>query len=230
MSPSLSTLETSTTEEATPVLAPVPQRPAVAEITARVKQDLRMGREFQQGTINWITTIAMGLFHVGAIASLFFFSWANVATFVVMYILAINVGIGMCYHRLLTHRGYKTPKWVEYFITACGCLALEGGPIFWVATHRVHHQHSDHDGDPHTPHDGTWWAHAGWILSGRALHSETALLGRYAPDLTRDRVHVWLSKYHYLPLVVTGLLKIALGAAIGPPGHRSLGALGRGSS
>src|SRR6266849_3210330 len=86
----------------------------------------------------------------------------------------IKQDIGMAYHRLLTHRGYRTPKWVEYFVTMCGCLALEGGPIFWVATHRVHHQNSDQEGDPHTPHDGTWWAHAGWILSGRALHSETA--------------------------------------------------------
>jgi stearoyl-CoA desaturase (delta-9 desaturase) len=108
----------------------------------------------------------------------------------------------------------------------CGCLALEGGPIFWVATHRVHHQNSDQEGDPHTPHDGTWWAHAGWILSGRALHSETALLGRYAPDLTKDPVHVWLSKYHYVPLVVTGLIQVALGAALAGPGHHIIGALG----
>src|SRR6202789_3029481 len=194
--------------------------PLVAEVTQKIKQDLRMGREHQQGRINWITTIAMGLFHVGAIAALFFFSWTNLAVFFVMYFLAINVGIGMAYHRLLTHRGYKTPKWVEYFVTICGCLALEGGPIFWVATHRVHHQNSDQEGDPHTPHDGTWWAHAGWILSGRAMHSETALLGRYAPDLTRDRVHVWLSKYHYLPLVVTGLAQLALGAALDPRHHR----------
>ncbi len=117
-----------------------------------------------------------------------------------MYFFAINVGIGMAYHRLLTHRGYRVPSWLEYFLTACGTMALEGGPIFWVATHRVHHQNSDQEGDPHTPNEGTWWAHAGWILSGRALHSETALLGRYAPDLTRDRVQVWLSKYHWLPL------------------------------
>ena len=224
MSPSLITTEEVKTAQATATRPAV--IPAVSEVQLKVKQDLRMGREHQQGRINWITSIAMGLFHVGAIAALFFFSWTNLAVAVVMYFFAINVGIGMAYHRLLTHRGYKTPKWVEYFISACGCLALEGGPIFWVATHRVHHQNSDHEGDPHTPHDGTWWAHAGWILSGRALHSETALLGRYAPDLTRDKVHVWLSKYHYLPLVVTGVLQIALGAALAAPGHRVIGALG----
>ena len=102
-----------------------------------------MGRENQQGRINWITCIAMGLFHVGAIAAFFLFSWSNLAAFCIMYFLAINVGIGMTYHRLLTHRGYRVPRWLEIAMTACGTLALEGGPIFWVATHRVHHQHSD---------------------------------------------------------------------------------------
>jgi fatty-acid desaturase len=185
--------------------------PVAARVAQKVKQDLRMGREHQQGRINWITTIVMGLFHVLAVVALFFFSWKNLAAFAITYFFAINVGIGVSYHRLLTHRGFRCPKWVEYFVTACGTMALEGGPIFWVATHRVHHQNSDHEGDPHTPTEGTWWAHAGWILSGRAMHSETALLGRYAPDLTRDPVHVWLSKYHWLPLTLSGLLQIAIG-------------------
>lgn len=197
----------------------------IRDTSQRLKQDLRMGRTYQEGRINWITSIFMGTFHVGAIAALFFFSWKNLIVAAVMYFFAINVGIGMAYHRLLTHRGYRVPRWLEYFLTACGTMALEGGPIFWVATHRVHHQNSDHEGDPHTPNEGTWWAHAGWILSGRALHSETALLGRYAPDLTRDRVQVWLSKYHWLPLTVAGILQVALGAALSP-GHRLVGATG----
>jgi fatty-acid desaturase len=200
-------------------------RKLAAEVALKVKQDLRMGREHQEDRINWITAIFMGLFHVGAIAALFCFSWTNLAVAAITYFFAINVGIGMAYHRLLTHRGYKTPKWVEYFVTACGTIALEGGPIFWVATHRVHHQNSDHEGDPHTPRDGAWWAHAGWIISGRALHSETALLGRYAPDLTRDKGHVWLSKFHWVPITVVGFAQMALGAALAGPGHRLMGGL-----
>jgi len=194
-------------------------------VRTQVRQDLRMGREHQQGRINWITTIVMGLFHVLAIVALFFWSWQNVIAFFVMYFLAINLGIGVAYHRLLTHRGFRTPKWLEYFVTACGTMALEGGPIFWVATHRVHHQNSDQEGDPHTPVDGTFWSHAGWILSGRAMHSETALLGRYAPDLTRDKTHVWLSKYHWLPLTLTGFAQIAVGAALAKPGYALAGGL-----
>jgi stearoyl-CoA desaturase (delta-9 desaturase) len=90
-------------------------------------------------------------------------------------------------------------------------LSLEGGPIFWVATHRVHHQLSDHEGDPHTPTEGGWWAHIGWIMCGVSLHDETAMLARYAPDLARDKFHVWLSKYHWVPMVVVGLALFAIG-------------------
>jgi fatty-acid desaturase len=89
----------------------------------------------------------------------------------------------MCYHRLLTHRGYQAPKWLEYLMAVCATLSLEGGPIFWVATHRVHHQHSDREGDPHTPREGGWWAHTGWLLWGNALHAQTEFLARYVPDL-----------------------------------------------
>jgi len=195
------------------------------DIDLQIKQDLRMGRTYQQGRLNWITATFMALFHIGAIAALFCFSWKNLAAFIIMYFFAINVGIGMSYHRLLTHRGYRVPKWLEYLITACGTMALEGGPIFWVATHRVHHQNSDHEGDPHTPREGAWWSHAGWILSGRALHSETALLSRYAPDLTRDRIHVWLSNYHWLPLTLSGIAQLAIGAALAPTGHALIGAI-----
>ncbi len=179
---------------------------------AKAQVDLpTLGRTHQSGSVSWITTIFMGIFHVLAIAALFFFTWKGLFAAVVLYILAINVGIGMCYHRLLTHRGYKVPRWVEYAMAICGTLALEGGPIFWVGTHRVHHQLSDHEGDPHTPKDGTFWAHMGWIMSGQALHSSTAILNRYAPDLSRDKFYVALSKYHWVPLTTVGLVLLAWG-------------------
>jgi len=122
-----------------------------------------------------------------------------------------GMGIGMGYHRLLTHRGYKTPKWVEYILTTCGTLALEGGPIFWVATHRIHHQHSDKEGDPHTPLDGKWWAHMGWILMGKSLHQDTQTLARYVPDLAKSKFHVWITKYHYVPAVAVMVALYAIG-------------------
>ena len=110
--------------------------------------------------INWVTATFMGLFHVGAIAALFFFTWKAVFIAIFLWWVSGSFGIGMGYHRLLTHRGYRTPKWVEYFLTVCATLTLEGGPIFWVATHRIHHQFADQEGDPHSPRDGKWWSHA----------------------------------------------------------------------
>ncbi len=161
--------------------------------------------------INWITTIVMGLFHVGAIAALFMFNWKSLIVAAALYWMAICFGIGMGYHRLLTHRSYRVPKIVEYFLTVCATLALEGGPIFWVATHRIHHQKSDKEGDPHSPRDGGFWAHAGWIIFGEANHNNTKVMSRYAPDLAKDPFHVWINNYHWVPMVVAGLTLLFLG-------------------
>ena len=122
-----------------------------------------------------------------------------------------SLGIGVGYHRLLTHRGFRCPKWLEYFFAVCGTLALEGGPIFWVAIHRIHHQLTDREGDPHSPRDGKWWSHMGWILTGQALHQETEKLSPYVPDLRRDRFYHWLSKYHWITQVVVGVAVLYFG-------------------
>ena len=132
-------------------------------------EDLKK-KQAADNEINWITASFMMLFHIGALVALFFFTWKAFFVSVVLWWISTSVGIGMCYHRLLTHRGYKTPKWVEYVMTVFATLALEGGPIFWVATHRIHHQYSDEEGDPHSPIDGKWWAHMGWILD-RQIHA-----------------------------------------------------------
>jgi len=151
------------------------------------------------------------IFHVGAVGALFMFSWKALIITAALYWIAIGFGIGMGYHRLHTHRSYKVPKFIEYFFAVCGTLTLEGGPIFWVATHRVHHQNSDQAGDPHTPHDGGFWSHMGWILFGESKHNNTQLMARYAPDLARDPFYVWLNTYHYVPLVALGLILLATG-------------------
>ncbi len=171
---------------------------------------IRYGRKAANGT-NWTTLLVMVTFHVLAVVALFHPDRMAMIVAAGLYWAAGMLGIGMGYHRLLTHRGFKTPKWVEYLLTACGTLALEGGPIFWVATHRIHHQKSDQEGDPHTPREGTYWAHMGWILTGRALHHDQQVLRHYVPDLCRDRVHVLLSKYHWVPQIGVGLLLLAAG-------------------
>jgi stearoyl-CoA desaturase (delta-9 desaturase) len=171
---------------------------------------LAYGRKYQTG-LNAVTTTAMISFHVLAAAAFFFVDRGAILAALVLYVVSGMLGIGMGYHRLLTHRGYKTYRWVEYFLTWCGTLALEGGPIFWVATHRIHHQHSDEEGDPHTPREGTWWAHAGWILTGEGLHHDASVLARYVPDLMRVRGQVFLSRWHWTSNVAVGLALLAYG-------------------
>jgi fatty-acid desaturase len=161
--------------------------------------------------INWATCITMAVFHIGAVAALFMFNWPVVIATLLLWWLAGGLGIGVGYHRLLTHRGFKTPKLVEYFLTVCGTLALEAGPIAWVTTHRIHHAHTDAPGDPHTPRDGSWWAHMGWVLTGTAQRYDKTVCERYAPDLMKDPVHRWLEKWYYVPLIAMGVLLLAVG-------------------
>jgi stearoyl-CoA desaturase (delta-9 desaturase) len=161
--------------------------------------------------LNWLTTVVLVLLHAGAVAALFMFSWKVVAATAFLYWMTIGLGISMGYHRLHTHRSYRVPRILEYFFAVCGTMTLEGGPIFWVAMHRIHHQKSDQPGDPHSPRDGAWWAHVGWIMFGESNHSNTRLLSKYAPDLAKHRFYVWLNNYHWVPLTVLGILLFALG-------------------
>jgi fatty-acid desaturase len=161
--------------------------------------------------INWVTGIVLVVFHVLAVTALFQFTWTNLIVAGVLYWVAVGLGISMGYHRLHTHRGFKTPRLFEYFLAICGTLTLEGGPIFWVAIHRQHHQHSDQPADPHTPRVSPFWSHLGWVIFGEANHNNTAIMSRYAPDLGRDRFYQWLSTYHWVPLTTLGVTLLAVG-------------------
>jgi fatty-acid desaturase len=160
---------------------------------------------------NWGNTIFLVVAHVTAIAALFFWSWPAFISAVALYWIAGSLGIGMGFHRLITHRGYRVPKLIEYFLVTCGTLAMEGGPIQWVVTHRIHHAHTDRIGDPHTPRDGGWWAHIGWVLRGTAQDHDQTTLERYAPDLIKDRYYVWLNRWFFVPLIVLGVMLFVFG-------------------
>jgi fatty-acid desaturase len=160
---------------------------------------------------NWGTAVFLLIAHLAAIAALFFWSWSGLISAIILYWVAGSLGIGMGYHRLITHRGYRVPKLVEYFLVTCATLSLEGGPIQWVVTHRIHHAHTDRTGDPHTPRDGGWWAHVGWILRGTAQDHDEATVKRYAPDLITDRYYNLLNRFYYVPLIVLSVLLLVLG-------------------
>ena len=151
------------------------------------------------------------IFHLGALTALFFFSWKWIAISFLLNWIAGSLGIGIGFHRLLTHRGFQTRKSLEYFLTFCGLLALEGGAINWVVTHRIHHASTEQPGDPHSPRDGAWWSHIGWILRGTAQQHPEHVMRRYAPDLMKDPVHVLMNRLYFLPLAISGLILFAVG-------------------
>ncbi len=161
--------------------------------------------------LNWLIITVLVILHAGALAALFLFNWRMLAVTIILHWVAVGLGISMGYHRLHTHRSYKLPRFLEYFLAICGTLSLEGGPIFWVATHRIHHQFSDRPGDPHSPHDGPWWSHIGWLLVGESKHNNTKLMAKYAPDLAKDRFYVLLNNYHWTLPILLGVALLAIG-------------------
>jgi stearoyl-CoA desaturase (Delta-9 desaturase) len=139
----------------------------------------------------------------------------ELAILAVGYVLT-GVGITVGYHRLFTHRSFETYRAVRYVFAVLGQMAVEGDVVAWVSDHRKHHQFSDQEGDPHSPHAGfgggvigalrgLWHAHTGWLFSesGRADQS------RYAKDLLRDRGLRVIARL-FLPLVLVSLLVPAL--------------------
>ncbi|KAJ0764158.1 putative fatty acid desaturase domain, acyl-CoA desaturase [Helianthus annuus] len=104
----------------------------------------------------------MGMLLLGACAPFVYDPDAFRISVVLSFLSGFGVTLG--YHRLLTHRGFKVPKLIEYFFAYCGAHALQRDPIVWVRTHKLHHKHADTQMDPNTPTQGVWLSYLGWFL------------------------------------------------------------------
>ncbi|HED52602.1 MAG TPA: acyl-CoA desaturase [Phycisphaerales bacterium] len=143
------------------------------------------------------------------------FNWVHLVILVGMY-LATAIGITVGYHRFFTHSSFKTSRPVAAILAILGSMAVEGSVLQWVATHRCHHQNSDGEDDPHSPHDhgdrlrdmirGMWHAHMGWILSSNRKNIE-----KYSRDLRRQPLIRWMSRLFPLWVVVGLMIPAALG-------------------
>jgi stearoyl-CoA desaturase (delta-9 desaturase) len=161
--------------------------------------------------ILWGVVFAIAAFHIFAIWALFSFSWANLIAVAVTWWISGSLGIGLGYHRLLTHRGYKTPKWMEYFLTLCASLAIQGGPVSWVTTHRIHHAFTETEDDPHSPIKGFFWAHMGWVFKGGSDLYDEATRKKYSPDIMKDKFHVFMEKYYWVTSIFAGIILFVIG-------------------
>jgi sn-2 palmitoyl-lipid 9-desaturase len=162
--------------------------------------------------ISWVNVAFFGAFHGLALLAPWFFSWSALGVAIFLHWLFGSIGICLGYHRLLSHRSFQVPKWLEYAIAFIGALALQGGPIFWVGGHRQHHAHTeDIDKDPYSAQKGFWWSHMQWILYPRPEFFDYENVKNYAPDLARQPYYRWLNKNFLLLQIPLGLLLYALG-------------------
>ncbi|MEM8484261.1 MAG: acyl-CoA desaturase [Bacteroidota bacterium] len=128
-----------------------------------------------------------------------------------------TMGIGVGYHRLFTHKGFQVKPWLKAVLALAGAFAIQGQVIRWVADHRRHHAFSDRPGDPHSPHihegetwidmiKGFWYAHIGWFFD-----QEETTASRFAPDLLKDKMLVWIDKQYGWWILLSFLLPGLLG-------------------
>ncbi|MEC8553495.1 MAG: fatty acid desaturase [Planctomycetota bacterium] len=157
--------------------------------------------------INWGALIWLGLIHVTVLAAPWTFTWSGLGLVFFLHWVCGGVGICLGYHRLLTHSSFKTQSWTKRMIATVGCLAGEGPPCLWVANHRLHHARSDQEGDPHSPHEGSFWSHALWLAFKVGGKDGVEYLKKWAPDLYRDKFIRNLD-YGFVPvnLALSGIL------------------------
>ncbi len=161
----------------------------------------------------WDHVVFFTVFHSIALGALVFnFSWAGLGVALLLHWCFGSLGICLGYHRLLSHRSFQVPLWLERVFALFGALAIQGGPIFWVASHRQHHAYTEHEEkDPYSARRGFWWSHIMWLIYQRDEVFNPANNARLAPDISRDPFYRWLDRNHLVPQVILGLLLYGLG-------------------
>lgn len=162
-----------------------------------------------------VTIMFIASIHLCALAAPFTFTWTGLIACLFLYWITGALGVTLCYHRLLTHRSYKTWKPVEYLLTVFAAMALQGGPITWVATHRLHHKESDRFEDPHTPRQGFLWSHMLWTLFKMPNFDSYEDVKHLALDLEKDPVHRFFERFYMVIYVASAFAMFGVGYAIG---------------
>lgn len=148
--------------------------------------------------------------HFGALLAPFTYTPAALRCFLLTNLVCGLVGITFCYHRLLSHRSFAVPWPVEYCAAVCGLLACQGGPVEWVSHHRHHHAGCDTPADPHSPYEGLWHAHAGWLLDWDATVARAGDR-RNAADLAAQPFYAHLDEHHMWYILLSMVVLFGLG-------------------
>jgi stearoyl-CoA desaturase (delta-9 desaturase) len=178
------------------------RRPAAPALSAARR--LPLPAAVDRHRIVWSYAITLGVYHALALLALLpvFFSWTGVALAIGGIYVFGGLGINLCYHRLLTHRGLVCPKWLEHGFAILGVCSMQDTPARWVAVHRRHHEHSDRQDDPHSPLVSFLWGHAGWMLLENRDLARLGIYDRYAKDVLRDPFYRRLERTLLYPIIV----------------------------
>ena len=144
-----------------------------------------------------------------------FWSLPALASLLVLYWVTACLGVTIGYHRLLSHRALRVPRWLERVFATCGALSCQHGPIDWVGLHRHHHKFSDTDPDHHNSHRGFWWSHMGWMF--RPIPAMGAV-PRLSGDLAADPYYRWLNRWFLLLQLPLAALLFWVGTTTGAGG------------
>ncbi len=167
-------------------------------------------------TIVWINVIGLVVMHLLALLAFvpWFFSWTGAAlAFAGLYVFG-TLGINLGYHRLLTHRSFTCPQWLERTFAVIGVCCLQDAPGRWVIVHRLHHQHSDERPDPHSPLVNFLWGHVGWFLVVNRHINTIGTYEKYGRDILRDPFYMaiernmtrlWIYLAHAVVFFVAGV-------------------------
>jgi fatty-acid desaturase len=145
------------------------------------------------------------------------FAWWGIPLVLVGNFIFGSMGINLGYHRMLTHKAATFPTFLERLWVLCGVCSLEGSPLWWVCVHRIHHQHSDDSGDPHSPRESFFWGHMQWIYTADPRQRSLSTFEKYIPDLMTDPFLRWLHRGNkwILVYVAHALLIAAAGFGLG---------------
>jgi len=165
-----------------------------------------MKKRLHYENIFWLSVI-----HIAAVCAIPFFTWQAFAVCLFLLFTISPLGINLCYHRLLTHRGLKVPTWFEYVLSTIAATSGQGPMLIWVAEHRLHHQYSDEPGDPHSPREGFFHAHMGHLFWHKPFEDEPDRWMKYVPDLCKHRYYHFLSKYSSLFVALPAIPLYLLG-------------------
>ena len=167
--------------------------------------------------INRRYAIAVGSYHLLALLVFepWFFSWTGVVFAVVGVYFFGSLGINLCYHRLLSHRSFSCPLWLEHTFAIIAVCCVEDTPARWVATHRQHHHRADDQADPHSPLVSLFWSYMGWLFIENTDLSRAVAYDRYARDIVRDRFYRWIERAFVWITLSQTLVFFTIGFLIG---------------